>query len=285
MKQMKKAMVVAAMVAMFGGSAFAGLTWTSSNVPDANTIALYHFDETAGVLADNAEGTAAYDITLSNAAMISGGAPSWLAAPSGRYLANGGVGGDGQSNNKIPTNWATISGMTVSYWMRTNDQTSLDNYPAKFSDGGGWKNEQFFKYHPGWSDRYNARAHNVDSGKFFFTGNINVHDGQWHHIAVTYDASDGKGRFYIDNVLQQVGPGPDFDWDASSPSNLSASARVYVSQITYWGDVDELLIQAEALTDFSNGINAPLPERPIAEPAATLLIGLGGLGALRRRRS
>src|SRR5437867_6179428 len=49
------------------------LLWTRENTPDSNTLALYHFNETSGTTAVNAQGNATRNLTLGSASMITTG--------------------------------------------------------------------------------------------------------------------------------------------------------------------------------------------------------------------
>jgi len=104
----------------------------SENVPDAETLALYHFNETYGTVADNAQGLASRDLTLGSASMITTGA-DFLGRTS-RFL-NMSFGQATSAAQAIPTDWS--QGLTVSFWMKTNSQTDGDRYPVWLSNGLG----------------------------------------------------------------------------------------------------------------------------------------------------
>ena len=70
-------------------------------------------------------------------------------------------------------------------------------------------------------------------------------------------------------------------WDTSSPPNATTAAVLFLGRggaNDFIGDIDEVLIQAEVLSDFSNGINALV----IPEPGSGLLL-LGAIAALGSR--
>src|SRR5439155_5419246 len=229
--------------------------WTSENIPDADTLALYHFNEAFGTTADNAQGSASRDLTLSSPSMITTGT-DFLGRTS--QFLNMSFGQAVSAAQAIPTNWS--QGLTISFWMKTSSQTDGDRYPVWLSDGLGYRNEAGFGYHPGWSYPYRPKMQNV--GRLY--GDINdingrLLNGAWHHVAITHSPSDNQAKLYIDNQLM--------DGWSDNGTDLASGATLYVGQ---WfsgidADVDELLIQRGTLTDFSTqyiGVNSP----PVANP-------------------
>jgi hypothetical protein len=49
------------------------------------------------------------------------------------------------------------------------------------------------------------------SGENTIVGTRNVTDGQWHHVAVTRQRSDGRIQIYVDGTLDATGDGPNGD--------------------------------------------------------------------------
>ena len=97
------------------------LNWTSENIPDADTLALYHFNEAFGTTADNAQGSASRDLTLASSSMITTGT-DFLGRTS--HFLNMSFGQATSAAQAIPTDWS--QGLTISFWMKTASQTSAD---------------------------------------------------------------------------------------------------------------------------------------------------------------
>lgn len=228
-----------------------GFAWTSENNADANTLALYHFNETSGTTADNAQGSAGRDLTLSSGSMITSGT-DFLGRNS--YFLNTSFGQATSAAQAIPTDWN--SDLTISFWMKTTSQTSGNRSPVMISDGLGWKNEAAFTYNPTFTDPYRPKMANVGTVTGGAPSNIQsaLLNGAWHNVAITHRASDDTARLYVDNVLLHT-------WNDAGGANLAAGAAVYVgnglSGVNLY--VDELLIQKSQITSFANALNPTVP--------------------------
>jgi endoglucanase len=223
------------------------LAWTGENGFDPNTLALYHFNETSGTVADNAQGNAGRDLTLGSPSMVTSGV-DFLGRTSN--FLNMSFGQATSAAQAIPTDWT--QGLTISFWMKTGSQSDGDRTPVWLSDGLGWKNEGGFAYHPTWTNPYRPKMRNVQT-LYGDLSDINTRllNGVWHHVAVTHRPSDNTARLYVDNVLMT-------SWADGGGTNLTAGAAVYIGQgfagINAY--VDELLIQKGELTNFADAYNA-----------------------------
>ena len=72
----------------------------------------------------------------------------------------------------------------------------------------------------GFVGSYDHNTH-IDKTKSFIAGNVNLTDGQWHHVAASFGFSEGLMRLYIDG--QEVGQ--------ASISDLSGEINKYESAI------------------------------------------------------
>lgn len=229
--------------------------WPSANVSDANTIALYHFDETTGVLADNAQGTSDRD-------MVMGDASVWS-----KQNAWGGTGGHinvkefggSLSSATLPVDWS--NGLTLSFWMRANYQVGPDIRPIKLQGTSDWANETYLKWNYG-NLNTDVATHDkqvslkalalVDPERTLSFEEVT--DGKWHHYAIVYTGdSTAKGRLYVDNKLQEINTSGDTEWDASGGS-IQTLGQIIIS--SFDGEIDELLIQKGVVTDFSHGYDS-----------------------------
>src|SRR5258705_8708662 len=257
---------------------FLSVNWTSENNFDSNTLALYHFNETSGTTAVNAQGNTGRNLTLSNSSMITSGT-DFLGRTSNFLNANFGTATS--AAQAIPTDWN--QGLTISFWMKSSDQSDASRTPVLLSDGLGWLNEAGLSYHPTWSSPYRPKMRNVETQY----GAINdiytqLLNGTWHNVAVTHRPSDNTARLYVDNNLIT-------SWSDAGGTNLTAGAAVYLGQGFTGANayIDELLIQKGELTNFSNayggggGVNhAPVANNDSYSTNQDTQLGISGPGAL-----
>ena len=280
----------------------AAMQWSQANIADANTIALFHFDEGGGnVAANGIDMTAGNDdFALQSTGMWQSN-PGWMSSPSGHYIDNVNsvtrdINGDitsytlhhadhmAQSNAQLPIDWNTTPGITVSFWMRDEVAVPNVNNPIYFGFGG-WRDEQVeFGYRPGWSNAGRSMVNGIEADTDVSnTPDLNVwynniwgsilHDGNWHHIALTWDNATDQARLYIDNQLVTLGLDnanqPVTSWTADGFSGV-VEEFWYLGRGQggagqgFGGAIDELLIQGEVLTDFSQPLNIPEPTSAVA---------------------
>ena len=103
-------------------------------------------------------------------------------------------------------------------------------------------------------------------------------DGQWHHVAGTYDGT--TAILYIDG--SEVERITDNTWTLTPTSEHLRFGRArYLSY--FKGNMDEISILNEALS--ADDVNhVYLNSGAVPEPATMVLLGLGGVGLLIRRR-
>ncbi|MBT3199105.1 MAG: LamG domain-containing protein [Phycisphaerales bacterium] len=99
-------------------------------------------------------------------------------------------------------------------------------------------------------------------------------DGQWHHVAATYDAASSTKRLYFDGA--EIGSGKVI-------GDLTVGAQKFRIGSTNNGEyfnglLDDMRVYNTALSESEiSGLSVP-------EPATMSLLALGGLAILRRRR-
>jgi hypothetical protein len=94
---------------------------------------------------------------------------------------------------------------------------------------------------------------NTSVNSFFITGTRNVNDGQWHHVAATYD---GANMFlYVDGSLDASAPATGSILPASDLVCIGANSKAYVpscgcQQLGYFfnGLIDEVSLYNRALS-------------------------------------
>ncbi len=229
------------------------LVWTSANVADSKTLALYHFDETAGTRADNAQGASNRDLIMGDSSVWQ---PTNAWGGDGGHISARQVGGS--TSLSIPTDWS--NGMTLSFWMRANIDPG-GTPPVKLQGQQSWSNEMGLMW-----IYANLESTAIARDTYAYLKNLALQDpsrtltfeeltdGQWHHYAIVYMGDEsGMARLYVDNMLQEVNASGATEWPATSTS-IADLGRLIINRFN--GEIDELLLQNEALTDFSNGHDA-----------------------------
>ncbi|NLF39266.1 CehA/McbA family metallohydrolase, partial [bacterium] len=259
----------ALILGLFASSAAFPLTWQHQNGADADTIALYHFNETSG--GTSADSAGARTLTHSASGMHSSAAPGWLATPSGRYLECASNAYALYNTLDIAINWT--KGLTISFWMRATDAGDRDATPIDLSRSS-WQNRNYIRWRATWSNPYHPGVY--DAGIIFDTSpglRTKLLDGQWHHIGMTWDPADTMARFYIDNVFIT-------NWLSSNNQYGSLATKLCVGGSSesianyYVGDIDEVLIQNGVIYNFSDGYGSG-PTNPVLAVSPTELTFAG----------
>jgi len=96
-------------------------------------------------------------------------------------------------------------------------------------------------------------------------GGENYMDGNWHHVAGTYDNSRGECEFYLDGTLVYSGNSSAEDplnWNGNedvyigNSENLDSDFAGYIDDILFWKDYELDLIEVGKLHNYSFGYNA-----------------------------
>ncbi|MDD5135096.1 MAG: LamG domain-containing protein [Phycisphaerae bacterium] len=178
----------------------------------------------------------------------------WLVPDSSSYFNSGIINGDcGWVNGAIggainfdgdndfidlgnPAQLNITDKITVTAWIKVN---AFDKYYQAIVTKGdsSWRLQRY-----GGSNYIEFSCSGVFGGSIH--GNINVNDGQWHHIAGVYDGS--RIYLYVDGVL-------DYYQSALGKINVNSSS-VYVGE-NYWqrgryfnGDIDDVRIYKKNLS-------------------------------------
>ncbi|WP_121665878.1 LamG-like jellyroll fold domain-containing protein [Mesonia aquimarina] len=162
------------------------------------------------------------------------------------------------SGDYIQTTYSGVlsnNSRTVEAWVKTE---SLNNEQIITTWGNENVNGQRFTF------RLNASGTNdvirVEIKGGGFNGTINVNDGLWHHVAVTYDSSlsSDKYKLYVDGVL-------DTENDITTSLNTTVNTDMIIGRRInasfggfFSGSMDELRIWDIALTqtEIQNSMNS-----------------------------
>ncbi|XP_067886734.1 sushi, von Willebrand factor type A, EGF and pentraxin domain-containing protein 1 isoform X1 [Heterodontus francisci] len=97
-------------------------------------------------------------------------------------------------DNVLPT----LNALTCAFWMKSSDTTNYGT-PVSYALDNGCDNAFLLTDYNGWVLYIN--------GKEKVTDCPSVNDGRWHHIAVSWNSTDGAWRVYIDGKVSDGGKG------------------------------------------------------------------------------
>ncbi|MHC4519627.1 MAG: LamG domain-containing protein [Planctomycetota bacterium] len=193
-------------------------------------------DVTGGLLVANGFWETTQDASGNGRTGTIYGAPTWTTGPTGGALAFDGV--DDYVDCGNDAGLAITDRITVAAWVKTNEV------------GNGQHNPFVTK-----GDRTYALKHGPDSSITFFiydpvakwqaaeyavSGSFN---GQWHHVAGTYDGNDVK--LYVDGIEKSATPFVGTINNLSFPLNIGRNAQE--ADRFYGGAVDEVRIYNRVL--------------------------------------
>jgi len=246
----------------------ASLTWTRENAVDASTVALYHFNETGGVIASNAAG-AQRALTLEDARMRFSDVNGWGSGMARAIATTGLVASTLRFG--FTTEWESTD-LTMSFWLRVAAPPMVNTQAAPLAQSP-WGARCGAAWLPDQPAPLELRVRNVPVTVATISSNT-LYDGTWHHLAWAYDAGTRHAAVFFDDVLQtnvSVAAG-----ESSTPLTALTIGEGFAGASLGSVHIDELLISAAYITDFSDGY--------IPEPAHGALAGWGLLCACRAAR-
>ena len=254
------------------------LCFGSLLTPDPSRAALISMYEFNGSTADSVRGASGAGTFVGTASYVPGRIGNGLAFNGSNYLTAPVVGG-GLSTFSVSawvkfnttTTWATI----VKNWGDLSQGTfhlGLDSASSKLSD---------------YITSTSPTAMVMDSAT--------VTTGQWIHVATTFNGPSGRHKLYVNGVNKATSAasgslltfGSKMSMGAKlndAQTGVSSSAPGYLNGVLDdVGFYNEELSAVQITTLYNNGLNGI---GAVPEPSCTslLVVGLGGLAALRRRK-
>jgi len=226
-----------------------------TNTANAALVSHWEFDEGSGNIA--------YDSINGNNGNIYGA--TWTTGIIGGALDFDGVDDYVKTLNNIFTNAHLAAGATLSAWFKTDSS----NYGYVADDEGYLALGVNLYTHP------NKLLGTADGGVHIYYSSSNVNDNLWHHVAIVWDGTN-TSILYLDGVSESFGTsGPPTPNIKNRPFTIGVHSTIsaYLN-----GIIDDVRIYNHALSQ--SEIQALIPE-----PATLLLLGLGGLALLRKRRA
>lgn len=161
-----------------------------------------------------------------------------------------------------PNDWAKDSSFTIAFWMNKTTHTGGTQFAFSFNQKGySWTNTKLFLEFEDWSTATvgNCKFYLMDNWIEYINANgmPNVLNGQWHHLAFTYDGSTSKLRAYIDgalfrtnNVGAPLGPvhfGDYTDFSIGGPNQYTHDNNSWMG---FWdGKIDQFRLYGIVLSD------------------------------------
>ncbi len=125
---------------------------------------------------------------------------------------------------------------------------------------------------------YNVNTVGGDGGQAGPYDNINVTDGNWHHIGMT--VGNNTVTLYVDGVARASA-----DYTGSgTPTAFQIGARFGAGRAMENALIDDVSVWDGALTATEMATLSSNAATSVPEPSSTALIGLGGLALILRRR-
>ena len=237
---------------------FVTLTAVCARFAAGNMVGYWAFDEGSGSIA--------YDAVADNDGDLYGDA-SWTTGRIGAALS---FDGDGDyvgvsSTGFLPTGSAA---RTMAAWIKTHDVMTTREVFVGYGGAGNFDA----------CDLYSSEGSGDNTGKLVFNvygyglvGDTVVADGQWHHVAMTYDGT--TARVYTDGELEN-----EVNWTLST-----GSAGLVIGRQSY-PDAGPDYHYANAIIDEVRIYNRALSAEEVAalavvpEPASLVFFGTGLVG-------
>ena len=269
------------------GTAFAGTSGYRNVILGDSPIVYYELDETSGATAANSATTGAtYDGTFNTTGgAISVGQSSFAQGGTAYDFGGGFIGAASALTTSLPE-W------TVEAWINYDPaKSSASNFLS--NDQGGWNNDILIGIGAE-SGNVGVPGGSVGAIQQGSPGTTRDAAGgllganAWHHVVLTGSTTAGEMAVYIDGVLAgsdiALVNGVTFNGaDGIGTANLTiGAARPNSSDPGYRpydGLLDELAIYDSVLTPVQISAHANIPE-----PGSTLLLILGSVMLMRRRR-
>ncbi|MBV6646244.1 MAG: hypothetical protein KI790_12385, partial [Cyclobacteriaceae bacterium] len=103
------------------------------------------------------------------------------------------------------TTTALAGGLTYSAWINTFSTDDFDPYAGNpaITIIGDFANSVYVTF--GITDGHVDYHYNTNPNWERIVGNIDINDGEWHHVAVSHNASTGEVSLYVDGKLDAAG--------------------------------------------------------------------------------
>jgi hypothetical protein len=158
---------------------------------------------------------------------------------------------DGVDDHVVITGYKGITGSnarTIEAWIKTTDNPLVITSWGEMQNGKKWD----FKVNASGLLRIEVKGG-------FINGSTPVNDGQWHHVACTFDGSDvAEAKFYVDGQLDTSSGSKSRAINTASSSDVKIGLNF--NDIYFTGQIDEVRIWDIARTqaDILASMDTPL---------------------------
>ncbi len=170
--------------------------------------------------------------------------------------------------------WVYVGYDTALNSIATNQQFTIATW-VKSTAGLTW--QQIFGRRTEWGIRMVEGKVQLFTAGGTLGGTTAINDGQWHHIAASYDGTTGLAAVYVDGVQEAT---------STITTTLVSSLRAAIggrssaystADFIYTGYVDDLRV-------YDNALSSTEIAQIVPEPATICILGLGALGLIRRKK-
>lgn len=177
--------------------------------------------------------------------------------------------------------------LSVSVWVQWNGASSSHAWEAVYSHGDA-NMEYRLARHNGSTTNVACRVNNADIPD---GSSNNAFDGSWHHVAIAYDNDGGANNFsiWLDGTKKMATQNAGTFGTQDDNFRIGGNAQPSAGDRLWGGQIDDLAVWDRVITDaevaeiYNSGDGKEVASL-IPEPATMMLIALGGLGVLVRRR-
>ncbi|MFW6161778.1 MAG: LamG-like jellyroll fold domain-containing protein [Planctomycetota bacterium] len=252
------------------------------HIPDADTAALYHLDETSGAAAADDSGNG-LSLTAATSPLSGADGVVGISAAAGPFAS-----GSSELRRTLSAPEVALfdtEQFTVEAWVR-DPQLNFDHDGVFTYRDGGDSRFQFGVL--GTAGRLALGIQRDDTGGYYNmqTGGLSWDEDNWYHIAVTYDANTDAANDSIVTFYQTPYGATDaiqvaqlFGQPDLAPLTAGGTLRLGafdgIDNRAFGGWIDEVRYSNVVRSDF----NLYIPE-----PATLTLLAFGGFGLLARRR-
>ena len=217
----------------------------------ADLVAYWKLEEGFGTTVKSEIDSPATDATI-----VGGGSATWT----GTDLASGastsyaleftGATGDFVQANSY-TGIGGNNPRSVTAWIKTSEVSSNDTIVSWGANATG--NRFTVRENAGWGGgQLQALRCEVQGG--FITGTMEVSDGQWHHVAITFDGGGTSDvKMYVDGKLDTPSNIGDLTLDTDNTANTVAIGAWPTGERVMIGIIDDVRIYDHALSDVEVG--------------------------------
>lgn len=214
-----------------------------------NPFAYWRLGEGAGVVADNEEGTAAYDGTYVNTPTL--GVAGAIGGDADTAVTFTAVATESITGTALGNLGSTFTEACVEFWVKTTTTTKMAL--LRFYGGAFWYiglNEDKATNNVAGKIRFAIYDDDDGGGNKFIQMGLTdasiIHNGSWHHVVCSIHPASATGSIYVDADNKAVEYGLQ---QAFTPTNNFTASQFATNSATYInGTLDEIALYKTSLS-------------------------------------